>query len=171
MRINTDVRARAVCKTLHSISVCGWIGGGLAVMVLLKLAGKPSGHEEALTFQRSIRAIDEFLIAPSAALATLTGLALCIGKPWGFKGHRWITEKCAITTVLLIFGAFWLAPGLQSLVPPEYWLAEFGASYHKSWLWGAIASTLQTAILLLLVGLSIFKPEKVAQGNQADRQA
>jgi len=160
MRINIGSRGRVVCKALHSISVCGWIGGGLAILILLKLAGSPRGHEEALAFQHSIRAIDEFLITPSAGLATLTGLALCIGKPWGFNGHRWITEKCAITTVLLVFGALWLAPGLQSLVPAEHWVAELGPSYHKSWLWGTIAASLQTTILLLLVGLSILKPEK-----------
>jgi uncharacterized membrane protein len=151
---------RVICKALHSIAVCGWIGGGLAILILLKLAGNPAGSEEALAFQRSIKAIDEFLITPSAGLATLTGLFLCLGKPWGFKGHRWITEKCFITTILLVFGALWLAPGLQSLVPLDSWQAEFGAAYHRTWLWGAVAATLQTSILVLLVGLSILKPEK-----------
>jgi len=151
---------RVMCKALHSIAVCGWIGGGLAILILLKLAGNPSGSAEAIAFQRSIKAIDEFLITPSAGLATLTGLFLCVGKPWGFKGHRWISEKCVITTVLLIFGAFWLAPGLQSLAPPDSWHLEFGAAYHRTWLWGAVAATLQTSILVLLVGLSILKPEK-----------
>ena len=161
MKITINPRAKITLKTLHSISVCGWIGGGLAILILLKLAGSPSGTEEALAFQRSIKAIDEFLITPSAGVATLTGLVLCAGKPWGFKGHRWITEKCVITTVLLVFGALWLAPGLQSLVPPDYWQAGFAANYHRTWLWGAIAASLQTSVLLLLVVLSILKPEKV----------
>jgi putative copper export protein len=156
----TSGSMKIICKALHSIAVCGWIGGGLAILILLKLAGNPGGSQEAIAFQRSIKAIDEFLITPSAGLATLTGLYLCVGKPWGFRGHRWITEKCAITTVLLIFGAFWLAPGLQSLAPPDSWHLEFGAAYHRTWLWGAVAATLQTSILVLLVGLSILKPDK-----------
>jgi putative copper export protein len=164
-QILTSGTIKVICKALHSIAVCGWIGGGLAILILLKLAGNPGGSQEAIAFQRSIKAIDEFLITPSAGLATLTGLYLCVGKPWGFRGHRWITEKCAITTVLLIFGAFWLAPGLQSLAPPDSWHLEFGAAYHRTWLWGAVAATLQTSILVLLVGLSILKPEK-GKGRQ-----
>lgn len=160
-RVLKDSKLRVALRALHSISVCGWIGGGLAILILLKLAGSPSGNEEALVYQRSIKAIDDFLITPSAGLATVTGLLLCCGKPWGFRGHRWITEKCFITTLLLIFGALWLAPGLQSLAPPDSWQVEFGAAYHRTWLWGATAATLQTLILLLLVGLSIMKPEKV----------
>jgi uncharacterized membrane protein len=160
MPLTIDNRTRVMLRTLHSISVCGWIGGGLAILILLKLAGRPSGTEEALAFQRSIKAIDDFLITPSAGLATITGLVLCIGKPWGFKGHRWITEKCFITTVLLVFGALWLAPGLQSLVPAESWHADFGIAYRRTWLMGTVGATLQTALLLLLVGLSIVKPEK-----------
>jgi uncharacterized membrane protein len=160
MRLSLDSKTRLTLRMLHSISVCGWIGGGLTILILLKLAGTPSGTEEALVFQRSIKAIDDFLITPSAGLSTVTGLLLSAGKPWGFKGHRWITEKCAITTVLLVFGALWLAPGLQSLTPPQSLPAGFDALYHRTWLWGAIAATLQTTILLLLVALSIVKPEK-----------
>jgi hypothetical protein len=155
--------ARVALRTLHSISVCGWIGGGLAILVLLKLAGAPSGHDEALAYQRAIKAIDDLLITPSAGLATVTGLLLCYGKPWGFRGHRWITEKCFITTILLVFGAFWLAPSLQNFTPAAYWLPNFGVSYHRMWLWGALGATLQTIMLLLLVGLSILKPEKAKQ--------
>ena len=68
--------ARIALRTLHYISVCGWIGGGLAFLVLLKLAGAPSGHDEALAYQRAIKAIDDLLITPSAGLATVTGLML-----------------------------------------------------------------------------------------------
>ena len=132
MNITMTPKTRLALRALHSISVCGWIGGGLAILILLKLAG----------------------------LSTITGLILSAGKPWGFRGHRWITEKCAITTVLLVFGALWLAPGLQSLTPRDSleWCVD--AVYRRAWLWGAIAATLQTTILLLVVWLSIVKPEK-----------
>ncbi|GFO66480.1 hypothetical protein GMLC_00590 [Geomonas limicola] len=158
-----ESRTRMVMRTLHWVSVCGWIGGGLAILILLKLAGSPNGHDEALAFQRSIKAIDDLLITPSAGLATLSGLLLCRGKPWGFWGHRWITEKCFVTTVLLVFGALWLAPGLQNFAPSRYWLSGYQDQYLRSWLWGAIAATLQTAVLLLVVALSVLKPEKNRQ--------
>jgi len=160
MQVKIESRARMAMRTLHWVSVCGWIGGGLAILILLKLAGSPSGHDEALAFERCIKAIDDLLITPSAGLATVSGLLLCRGKPWGFWGRRWITEKCCVTTVLLVFGALWLAPGLQNFAPAHYWLTGYRDEYLRGWLWSAVAASLQTAVLLLVVALSVLKPEK-----------
>jgi len=151
---------KSFLRTIHCLSACGWIGGGLAVLILLKLAGAPAGHEEAEAFQRSITALDDDLIIPSAGVATVSGLLLCCSKPWGFSEHRWIMEKCLITALLLIFGAFWLKPDLQSLVPGVIDTAELDLDYHRHWLWGSTAAILQTVGLLLLVGISIIKPDR-----------
>lgn len=151
---------KSLLRTIHCISACGWIGGGLAVLILLKLAGAPAGHEEAEAFQRSITAIDDDLIIPSAGIATVSGLLICCSKPWGFSEHRWIIEKCLITALLLIFGAFWLKPDLQSLVPDVFDASDLDPVYHRHWLRGSTAAVLQTMGLLLLVGISIIKPDR-----------
>lgn len=159
MNLSLTPRTLNTLRTVHCISACGWIGGGLAVLVLLKLAGAPAGNEEALALQRSIIAVDDYLIIPSAGIATVTGLLLCSAKPWGID-HRWIKDKCIITFLLLVFGACWLAPDLQSLVPAETEGPILDIAYHRHWAWGSGAALLQTLGLLLLVGLSIVKPEK-----------
>lgn len=150
---------RGGLRSLHIIAVCGWIGGGLAILILLQLAGPATGAEIVI-YQRCINALDNFLIIPSAGLSTVSGLLLSVAKPWGLSGHRWITEKCVITTLLLAFGSWWLAPGLQSLAPPAAFSGDPGSQFHQHWLWGSTAAILQTVLLLLLVGLSIAKPEK-----------
>lgn len=147
-------------KTVHCISSCGWIGGGLAVLILLKLAGAPAGQQEAAAFQRAILAIDDFLIIPSAGVATLSGLLLCSGKPGGITDHRWILEKCIITAILLLFGTFWLAPDLRALLPAGTEAPQYDLSYHRHWVQSSAAAIFQTVGLLLLVVLSVLKPEK-----------
>ncbi|WP_250677388.1 hypothetical protein [Geomonas sp. Red32] len=145
-------------KGLHSAAVCGWIGGGLSILILLKLAGSSSWADEAFTIKRLIEVLDDYLITPSAGITTVTGLLLGAAKPWGLK-RRWITEKCAVTTILLVFGTLWLAPGLQNMHVDSRW--DSGPFLLSATLrWGAAAATLQTAALLLLVALSILKPEK-----------
>jgi hypothetical protein len=160
MQISMKPGTKNAIRTLHCISACGWIGGGLAVLILLKLAGTPAGQAEAEAFQRSIIAIDDFLIVPSAGVSTFSGLLLCCLKPWGFSGHRWIIEKCILTFLLLVFGAFWLAPDLQSLVPQGFDPLESDLLYRHHWLRSSAAALIQTIGLLLLVGLSVVKPEK-----------
>ena len=150
-------RTKSLLRTVHCLSACGWTGGGLAVLILLNLAGAPAGQGEAEAFQRSITAIDDELIIPSAGVAALSGLLLCRFKPWGCGERRWVVGKCLITFLLLAFGAFWLRPGMQSLVPGVF-DADLAAAYHRHWLRGSTAAVLQTMGLLLLVGLSIVKP-------------
>lgn len=146
-------------RTLHWISACGWIGGGLAVLILLKLAGAPTGQEEAEVLQRSIIAVDDYLIIPSAGISATSGVTLCYLRRWGWSKHRWIKEKCIITAILLLFGAFWLAPDLRTLLPAGLDF-ETDLGYHRHWLAGSIAAAFQTLGLFLLLGLSILKPEK-----------
>lgn len=148
---------RTSLKIVHSIAACGWIGGGLAILILLKVAGVPAGQEEAEAFQRSIVAIDQDLIVPSALAGTLSGLVLARNR-WGSREPRWIVGKCLLTALLLGFGAFWLKPDLQSLATQALEGADY--TYHRHWLLGSTAALLQTAGLLLLVALSVIKPMK-----------
>ena len=149
MLLQLSPAGKTLLRTFHSLSACGWIGGGLAVLVLLNLAGAPAGHEEAEAFQASINAIDDDLIIPSAGVAASTGLLLCLAKSLRPTEHRWIAGKCLITALLLVFGAFWLRPDLQSLV-----------AHQTHWLRDSTAAVIQTVGLLMLVGLSMVRPEK-----------
>lgn len=149
---------RNLLRTIHSLSACGWIGGGLAVLVLLRLAGAPESSEQAEVFQRSITAIDTYLIIPSAGIATLSGLAICCANRWGLGDYVWIKEKCLLTALLLIFGALWLAPDLEALCP-ETMEGELDAGYFSQWFRGTVAALIQTAGLLLLVAISVLKPQ------------
>lgn len=158
MHCSISPSTRNALRTIHSLSACGWIGGGLAVLVLLKLAGAPDGHEEAEVFQRSIIAIDKYLIVPSAGLATLSGIALCFANHLGFGGV-WIKEKCLLTAMLLILGTFWVAPDLEALCPENMEAAELDPAYFRQWLKGAVAALVQTVGLLVLVAISVLKPQ------------
>lgn len=159
MRHTLPYRLTRVLRAAHCISACGWIGGGLAILILLKLAGAPSDQEEVATFQKSIIAIDDYLIIPSAGVAAVSGLLLCSGKNRAIGEHRWIKGKCIITGLLLVFGALWLEPELRSLLPADLGTSD-AALFYRCWLRGSCAAILQTIGLLFLVALSIIKPEK-----------
>jgi uncharacterized membrane protein len=161
MTRQTSAAGRIVLKTVHLISVCGWLGGGFAVMVLLDLAGSPATGTGVDTLHRAIRSIDEFIIVPSAGITAATGFVLCAASPWGFARYRWIIAKWSLTIMLIAFGTGWLAPGLQRLA------LQTGVSqavdYHQLWCRIAAAASLQTLVLLLLVVLSILKPGGTAK--------
>lgn len=55
MQHSTNPGTRTALRAIHCISAYGWIGGGIAVLIVLGLAGAPAGQEEAAAFQRSDR--------------------------------------------------------------------------------------------------------------------
>lgn len=161
MLIHANQTARMLLKCVHIFSVCVWIGGGLAVLVLLYNDQQTSNGDEVFAFNLAIKSIDDCLIKP-AALGTFTsGALLCLLTGWGLTRHRWIIAKWAVTLAAIAFGALLLGPRLGELATIAD-MDRLGVlnddGYSHIYMLGVVFGLVQTTVLILLVIISTFKP-------------
>lgn len=92
---------RKFLKILHTVAACGLIGGLGAYMLMLIHApqGTPADYAD---LRQTIKAISDYLLLPSLALALVTGLlAMVVHYP--FQEKSWVWVKAA-TGILMFKG-------------------------------------------------------------------
>jgi putative copper export protein len=159
--------AQKILKTLHLLAVSFWIGGCLALFILLNASGYAQSDGELYGMLRSFQYVNVYVVVYGGALGSFfTGLAYSICTNRGFFRHKWIIIKWALTLYLMLTGTLLLGPwstylletarktGLAALADPEYARV---ASLH----W-----TLQVAELGLFVAatvISVYKPWEIQE--------
>lgn len=172
MQLMAAQHIRTALKFAHLLAVCIWTGGGMTVLVLLYDDRQASGSELS-AFNLAIRSIDDYLIKPAAAGTLGSGVLLCLLGTWGLLRQRWIVAKLGITLVAIAFGACCLGPWLSELAAcsasgdPAVSLAS---GYQRLYRLGVLFGSLQTLVLLLLVLLSIVKPDLRLPRRPPDRK-
>jgi len=162
MQLMANHPLRMTLKFVHLLAVCVWTGGGMTVLVLLYDDQQAGSGSELSAFNLAIRSIDDYLIKPAAAGTLLSGTLLCLLGKWGLLRHRWIVVKWAITLAAITFGAVCLGPWFSELaacsgdVNPG---ANKDSGYQRLYHLGVLFGSLQTLVLLLLVLISIVKPD------------
>lgn len=162
MLIHANHPLRMFLKCAHIFSVCVWIGGGLAVLVLLYNDKQSSNGDELFAYNNAIKSIDDCLIKPSAIGTLVSGVLICILTNWGLTRHRWIMAKWTLTLAAIAFGALFLGPWLKDLstiTGMDPLGAFFDSGYLRTYRLGVVFGLAQTAMLLFLVLISIVKPE------------
>lgn len=92
---------RKTLKILHTLAACGLIGGLGAYMLMLVFAPQGTLADYA-DLRQTIKAISDYLLLPSLALALVTGLlAMVAHYPFQEKGWAWIK---AATGILMFKG-------------------------------------------------------------------
>lgn len=151
-----------VLKMVHLLLAVMWIGGGLAMMLLLLTTSPQESHE---MYMRSLalKLIDDWLIVPGAIGLLLTGIVYGIWTNWGFFKHKWITIKWILAVFMVLTGTFLMGPQVNGNVYsiediPNYTLqnSEFFSNVSQTILWG----TIQVVLLVLTVIISVLKPWK-----------
>ena len=125
--------AQKILKILHQLAVSVWMGGGLALVILLHASGNAQSDGELYGILRSFRFVNVYVVIYVGALGSFfTGLAYSICTNRGFFRHKWIILKWALTMYLILAGSFMLGPwstflletagkmGLAALSDPEY---------------------------------------------------
>lgn len=168
MLIHANQSVRMLLKCIHIFSVCVWIGGGLAVLVLLYNDKQTSNGDELFAYNYAIKSIDDFLIKPSAVGAFASGVLICLLTNLGLTKHRWIIAKWTMTLAAIGFGALFLGPWLKELstITGLDRMAVFDDSgYFHTYRLVVAFGFAQTGLLLVLVLISIFKPNLGAVSN------
>lgn len=158
-------------KGFHLLAASCWIGGALALLTLYFLKSGISDGGELYGVNRSIHHVDmNIVVLPGAVGSLLTGLVYSLFSHWGFFRHRWITVKWVATVAAIVFGTFWLGPwetammeisgklGISALQDPAYLRSQY---------LNLAFGGLQTATLIVLVFISIFKPWKKGAAGSA----
>ena len=93
--------AKMTLKILHTLAACGLIGGLGAYMLMLVFAPQDTAADYA-ELRQTIKAISDYLLLPSLALALVSGLlAMVVHYPFQEKGWVWIK---AATGILMFKG-------------------------------------------------------------------
>ncbi len=153
--------SRVALKYIHTSAASAWTGGGLAVLVLLRIGRQTGNSDELFALNGAVASIDDFLIMPSAAATFVSGLLIWLIGNGGVLRQRWIIAKLLLSSGAILFGILWLAPWLKELshITSADRLAVFDDwNYFRTYRLGAVAVILQTALLFGIVLISILKP-------------
>ncbi len=151
-------------KGLHLLAVACWVGGGVSLLLLYFLKDGVADGGALYGINQSIHHVDmNVIVIPGAFGCLFTGLAYSLLTGWGFFKHGWMIVKWIVTVSAILFGTFYLGPwetammdlsgslGLEALDDPAYL-----ENQRLNLFWG----TVQVAILMATVFVSIFKPWK-----------
>lgn len=162
---NLNARGQRILKIFHLICAGLWIGGAVALNLMIAALGPARSGAELLGYDVARKFVDDLIIIPGAMGCLLSGLLISILTPWGFFKHRWVTVKWILTVACILFGTFVLGPmingqppislalGLEALADPVY-----TANRDHNLLWGI----LQALLIFFMVVISVLKPWKKA---------
>lgn len=154
--------ARKTALTVHVICCGTWLGAATAMMVLIVSRGLASSSDTAFASTwLAIKTIDDFVIIAAAGASFVSGCVLSWGTKWGFLKWYWIAVKLVATTAMVAFGAFCLGPWINlatEIAVEEGVSATMTDRFWRTYLLVATFGTIQVFALLIVFGISIFKP-------------
>ncbi len=151
-------------KGAHLLAVCCWIGGAVSLLLLYFLKDGVGDGGVLYGINRSIHHVDmAVVVAPGAFGCLFTGLAFGLFTRWGFFRHGWMIFKWAVTVSAIVFGTFWLGPWETAMmdISGRLGLAALGdEAYLYNERMNLVFGSLQCAVLMAVVFVSVFKPWK-----------
>jgi hypothetical protein len=154
-------RLRKLVLTAHIIFSVGWFGA-VAAFLALAVAGLTSAgltSQDAQMVRTAYAAMEltaRWVIVPLAVASLLSGIIQSLGTPWGLFRHYWVLAKLLLTTFATII--------LLAKMPLIGYAARraattlSGPDLHTAGVQLAIHATGGLLVLLLITGLSVYKP-------------
>lgn len=148
-------------RSLHILSICAWIGGGLGIALLLILDRQAESVGDLQSFNRVIDAIDDYIVAPGAISTLVTGLSLAKARRFRVMKTPWLSMKLYVTLAAIGFGLFFVSRWLEKLL--TYALRDDFAVfddrlYFQAYIVGVVGCTVQAVVVLGLVAYSALRP-------------
>ncbi len=143
---------------LHIIAATVWVGGGFATQVYAERARRTADPARQASFGRDIQWVGSRIFAPASLVVIVVGIVMVLVNPaWDFS-QLWITLALAGVAISVITGAVFLGPesgrigkliGERGVEDPEV-QRRIGRT--------RVISRIDYVVLLLVVGLMVFKP-------------
>jgi hypothetical protein len=169
-----NARGQRVLKIIHLLLAGLWIGGAVALWLMLATLGPGRSGGELLGYDLARKFVDDFIIIPGALGCLLSGLIISLGTPWGFFKHRWVAVKWVLTVACIVFGTFYLGPRVngQPLLSLELGLAAAADPVYLANRWANLTGGwVQMAALVFMVAISVLKPWKKKQAGTGPERA
>jgi hypothetical protein len=138
--------------TLHLVAAVALLGVDL-VLAALGLAGL--GEPAPQTVYPAAHRVGEWLAAPLAVAALITGIGLLLAGPFSLRTDRWALAKLAITVMLATLLLTAVIPWLHDASHHAVETGDVDDSVRRRL---AIAPTAASAALLINVLLARYKP-------------
>jgi hypothetical protein len=156
-------RGQRVLKIIHLFLASLWLGGAVALNLMITYLGPGESGGELLAYDLARIFMDDFIIIPGALGCLLSGLLISLFTPWGFFKHRWVAVKWILTVAGILFGTFYLGPRIdgQPGITLELGLAAaVDPVYLANRLENLIGGWFQITVLIFMVAISTLKPWK-----------
>lgn len=138
-----------------------WTGTVFSIfLVALQNRNTPNG-DELYALNSVISLLDVFIVLPSAIGSAITATLLCWFTNYGFFKFYWVMVKWILTTLLMIFGTFWLYPWSEaatSISDTQRLQAWSNPLYLFDTKGVLIGAAIQALCLLVIIGISVLKP-------------
>lgn len=157
-------------KLFHLAAACCWLGGAIGMLTISLLVESAENGDMLFGIVSASRRVDVWVvIIPGLFGCLLTGLIYGLFTSWGFFRHKWVIVKWVGTLAAFFFGNRFLGQWEAALLKMSRELG-FGAlqdpEFYQTLLLHRYGGIAQTLVLLLLVGISIFKPWKKRKADQ-----
>jgi uncharacterized membrane protein len=142
----------------HILAGMAWVGGALALQAALLVARRSGDPAEVDRVMRSLAWADTWLAIPAPVLVLATGLAMvALSGAWTFT-QAWILGSIGLVVVYELV-AMVVGARLYRRIAQARKAGEVGGAAHARTMtaWGRLGALLLT-ILLVVVGLMVFKP-------------
>ena len=101
---------------VHIVMSLGWMGAGLANVVLAMTAGYTGDVDVRQVCYRMMERIDTFLVIPGAFAALVSGIVLCVVTPWGVARYWWVLSKLVLTVVVIVYSTVGLGVWVETSI-------------------------------------------------------
>jgi uncharacterized membrane protein len=115
-RSRVGKRVRQLLVFLHVVASLGWMGAGLANVVLAMTAGYTADADVRRVCYRMISSVDAFLVIPGAFTALVSGIVLAVVTPWGLARHWWVLSKLVLTVAVIVYSTVGLGVWVEDSI-------------------------------------------------------
>ena len=145
-------------RTLHIISAGLWFGATVCIGILAAICFFNQSEAEVLIIAPLVPELYRKIILRAALFTILQGLVYGFFTEWGFLRHRWVTLTWVFTILLSpCIGAG--AIGQMFSLIDKVKTSGFNGGFYEG---GTVLLfiSLQILIMVIMIGISVFKPWK-----------
>ena len=155
-----DKTGQRILKTIHVASAGVWLGGLVAIVVLLVVGGDRPMSASQLGLDLGAHLVHDIVLFWAFVVTLVTGLAFATLTPWGMFRHHWITAKWLLAIGLFVTTLWFQNPALAivaGLSDAGTELAD-GLGYRDAHRTAMILAVAQLAVVMVVFALSTLKP-------------
>jgi uncharacterized protein with FMN-binding domain len=152
--------AQRLLKAIHIASAGVWLGGLIAIVVLLVVGPHESANRARFGLDLGAYTVHDTMLFWAFVATLVTGFLFALLTTWGFFRHDWLTAKWLLASALFVLSLWFQSPsiattagladaGLEHIAGLDY------AQARHATLELALA---QLAIVIAVFGISSLKP-------------